>query len=103
MFARLLAFVLYLIFFFLCNFSTEGSWHAVLNEPPFVSDLYIYTHSKSNASYFTILAHDVRHVLVLWQQQWDSSAGADFHELSMLPLVHCWQKCRANGGDYIEK
>jgi len=40
---------------------------------------------------------------VLWQQQWDTSAGADFHELSMLPLVHCWQKCRANGGDYIEK
>ena len=36
-------------------------------------------------------------------KQWATSAGADFYECSMQALVHCWQKCIANGGDYVEK
>ena len=31
------------------------------------------------------------------------SAGADFYEHSMRPLFHRWQKCTANGGDYVQK
>jgi hypothetical protein len=30
-------------------------------------------------------------------------AGADFYECGMQALVQCWQKCIANGGDYVEK
>ena len=37
------------------------------------------------------------------QQQWVIPAGAGLYERSMWALVHCWQKCRANGGDYAEK
>jgi hypothetical protein len=33
-------------------------------------------------------------------KQWD---GADFYECGMQALVHCWRKCIANGGDYVEK
>ena len=29
-------------------------------------------------------------------------SGADFYKYSMQALVHCWQKCIANGGGYIE-
>mgnify|MGYP001852539487 CR=1 FL=1 len=36
-------------------------------------------------------------------KQWDTSAGADFYAYSMQVLIHCWQKCIANGGDYVEK
>jgi len=36
-------------------------------------------------------------------KQWATSAGADFYECSMQALVHRWQKCIANGGDYVEK
>jgi histone-lysine N-methyltransferase SETMAR len=36
-------------------------------------------------------------------KQWATSAGADFYERSMQTLVHCWRKCIANGGDYVEK
>jgi len=32
--------------------------------------------------------------------QWVTSTGADFEEEA---LAHYWQKCIANGGDYIEK
>ena len=35
------------------------------------------------------------------QQQWFSSTGADFYKHGMQALVHCLQKCRANGGDCI--
>ena len=28
---------------------------------------------------------------------------ADFHERGMQALVHHWQKCIANDGDYVEK
>ena len=38
-----------------------------------------------------------------WQWQWVTFAGADLYERSMQALVHCWQKCIANGGDYVEK
>ena len=27
----------------------------------------------------------------------------DFRKRSMQALVHCWPKCIANGGDYVEK
>ena len=37
------------------------------------------------------------------QQQWVTSVGAGFDEYSMQALVHHWQKCLANGGDYVEK
>jgi len=36
-------------------------------------------------------------------KQWATSAGADFYECGMQALVYCWQKCIANGGDYVEK
>jgi len=36
-------------------------------------------------------------------KQWATSAGADFYECGMQALVHHWQKCIANGGDYVEK
>jgi len=38
-----------------------------------------------------------------WQRQWTKSAGTNFYECSMQALAHCWWKCLANGGDYIEK
>ena len=37
-----------------------------------------------------------------WQQQWVTSAAADFNERSMQALVHHWQKCVASGGDCWE-
>jgi len=36
-------------------------------------------------------------------KQWANSAGADFYECGMQALVHCWRKCIAIGGDYVEK
>ena len=36
-------------------------------------------------------------------KQWLTSMGADFHMCSVQSLVHCWQKGKANGGDYAEK
>ena len=36
-------------------------------------------------------------------KQWVTPADADFYEHGVQTLVHCWQKCIANGGDYIEK
>jgi hypothetical protein len=32
-----------------------------------------------------------------------TSAVADFYEYGMQALVHRWQKCIANGGDYVKK
>jgi hypothetical protein len=36
-------------------------------------------------------------------KQWATSTGADFSERGMQALVHRWQNCIANGGDYVEK
>ena len=36
-------------------------------------------------------------------QQWVTSTGADFYEHDLQVLVLHWQKCIANGGDYVEK
>jgi len=36
-------------------------------------------------------------------KQWATTAGADFYECGMQALVHCWRKCIASGGDYVEK
>jgi len=36
-------------------------------------------------------------------KQWVTFAGADSCEGSIQTLIHHWQKCRANGGDNIEK
>ena len=36
-------------------------------------------------------------------KQWATFAGADFYERGTQALVHCWQKCITNGGDYVEK
>jgi len=38
-----------------------------------------------------------------WQWQWVTSAGPDFYKHSMQALAHCWQKCIANGGNYVDK
>jgi len=38
-----------------------------------------------------------------WQRQWVTSTSADIYERGMQTLVHCWQKCIANGDDYAEK
>jgi len=37
------------------------------------------------------------------QQQWFTFASADMYKRGMWVLVHCWQKCRANGVVYPEK
>jgi hypothetical protein len=36
-------------------------------------------------------------------KHWAISTGADFYKRNMQALVHCWQNCIANGGDYVEK
>ncbi|PNF17771.1 hypothetical protein B7P43_G06889, partial [Cryptotermes secundus] len=36
-------------------------------------------------------------------RKWLASASADFYERSIQALVHRWQKCIMNGGDYVEK
>jgi len=36
-------------------------------------------------------------------KQWVISAGANFYEHRLQALIHCWQKCIANGGDHAEK
>jgi len=41
----------------------------------------------------------------LWNtvhKQWVVSAGADVCERSVQAYVHCWQKCIANGTDYVK-
>ena len=38
-----------------------------------------------------------------WQQQWVTSAGADFYEHGIQALVQLWQKWRADGSDCVEK
>ena len=38
-----------------------------------------------------------------WQGQWVTLDGEDFNEHGMQAFVHHWQKCVANGDDYIEK
>jgi hypothetical protein len=36
-------------------------------------------------------------------RKWLASSGADFYERGIQALVHRWQKCIMNGGDYVEK
>jgi len=36
-------------------------------------------------------------------KQWATSAVADFYERGMQALVHGWQKCIANGNEYVKK
>jgi hypothetical protein len=36
-------------------------------------------------------------------KQWATSAGTDFYERGVQTLVHRWQKCIANSGDYVGK
>ncbi|PNF17980.1 hypothetical protein B7P43_G17450 [Cryptotermes secundus] len=36
-------------------------------------------------------------------RKWLASAGADFNGRGIQALVHRWQKCITNGGDYVEK
>jgi hypothetical protein len=36
-------------------------------------------------------------------RKWVDSAGKDFYKRSMKALVHCWRKCIASGGDYVER
>ena len=42
-------------------------------------------------------------VTVTWKTSHIPKGHADFYECSMQALVHCWRKCIANGGDYVEK
>ena len=42
-------------------------------------------------------------ILVAAVKQWVTFAGVDFYEHGMQALVHYWQKCTANDGDYVEK
>jgi histone-lysine N-methyltransferase SETMAR len=36
-------------------------------------------------------------------RKWLASAGSNFYERSIQALVHRWQKCLTNGGDYVKK
>ena len=39
-----------------------------------------------------------------WQQQERViSTGADFYKRSLRALLHCWWKCIANGGEYVDR
>jgi hypothetical protein len=42
-------------------------------------------------------------VVIAAVRKWLASAGADFYERRIQALVHRWQKCIMNGGDYVEK
>ena len=41
--------------------------------------------------------------IVIGVKQWVTSTSADFYKCSIQPLIDCWQKYIANGGDYVEK
>jgi len=46
----------------------------------------------------------VRSMFQQWQQQqWVTSTGADIYGCSIKDPVHHWEKCIANGGDYVGK
>jgi len=51
-------------------------------------------HGKHLPSYDAIIAP---------VKQWVTSSGAEFYKCSMQALVRHWQKCMANGCDYVEK
>jgi len=42
-------------------------------------------------------------VTATWKTSHVPESHADFYKCSMQDLVHHWQKCIANGGDYVEK
>jgi hypothetical protein len=46
---------------------------------------------------------DYSDAVIATVRKWLASAGADFYEHSIQDLVHHWQKCITNGGDYVEK
>ena len=42
-------------------------------------------------------------VTSMWMTSHVLDGCADFYQRSRQTLVHCWLKCLANGGDYVEK
>ena len=44
----------------------------------------------------------VGHFSSSWQRQWVTSTGADCYEHGKQGLDHCWWKCTANAGNYVE-
>jgi hypothetical protein len=34
---------------------------------------------------------------------WLQGAGTDFYHRSIFNILHCWQKCIDQGGDFVEK
>ena len=42
-------------------------------------------------------------VTATWKTSCVPESRADFYEHGMQAFVHCWRKCIANGGDYVEQ
>jgi len=77
---------------------------AVPSEPPCSSDL-----APSDFHLFRSVKHGLdgqyfsNDVIIATVKQWLTSTGADFYTCGMQALVHHWQICIANGGNYDEK
>jgi hypothetical protein len=46
---------------------------------------------------------NILQTMMLSLRLWLASAGTDLYERGIQALVHRWQKCIMNGGDYVEK
>jgi hypothetical protein len=75
----------------------------VVPHPPYSSDLapsdfHLFEPMKDGLCGKHYPSYDA---VVQAMKQWATSTGADFYEHSMQVLVHRWQKCIANGGNYF--
>ena len=77
----------------------------VLPHPPYSPDL-----APSDFHLFGPLKDGLRgehfqdsEAVVKAVRKWLASAGSDFYKRGMQALVHRWQKCITNGGNYVEK
>ena len=73
--------------------------HIVLDLAP--SDFYLFVLIKDGLHGQHFPNNDI--VMAVVKQWVTSAAAAYFYELIMQALVHHWQKCIANSGDYVEK
>ena len=83
---------------------TKFGW-TVLSHPPYSPDL-----APSDFYLFGPLKDALRgqrfpdnNAVIAAVKKWTASAGADFYDQGITALVHRWQKCIENGGDYVEK
>ena len=71
-----------------------------LHPLPFIDVCWKFMETNSKCEYSEVVAGAFQQ----WQQwHWLTCAGACFYERGKQVLVYHWQKCRANGGDCVEK